>query len=611
MKDRILFLLKYCLFWLIFFFIARVFFLFFHFGQSGELPLKVWLGIFGHGLHIDLSMMGYVMLLPGIFVALSCIAPSRFYFFFFILYTLILTFVFSCIASVDMELYSHWGYRMDSTPLLYLKTPKEAMASSSVWVIIRQIIITLVLFVASFYLYMYIAAHQIFNIVKTKWQQALFFLFLTAALVIPIRGGVGIAPMNPGTVYFHKVPFANHAAVNVFWNVAYSLSRTSTDSELKADFMNEKVADSLFHKIHVPGENTPQVLNVEKPNVLIIILESFTSKVIARIGGDSTMTPNFSALIKEGLFFENFYASGDRSDKGLVSILSGYPAQPTSSIVKYPEKVVKLPFLSKVLKSKGYNSAYYYGGDLNFANMKSYLLTGEYDKLVTKENFDKKLDNSKWGVHDQHVFDQLTTDLAKEKLPFFYTYFTLSSHDPFEVPMQTQIQGNDDEQKFRNSILYTDKCLGDFIAKAKQSDWWKNTLVVLLADHGVPYVGKLANHEPAKFHVPMLWLGGALTAKDSVVKTYCAQTDLVATLLSQMKLPINDFRFSRNILAKNTASFAFYCFNNGFGFLTDSTTQVFDNTSAKYLIESGKLSTTNSDYGKAFLQSLAKDFKGK
>src|SRR5690606_4864142 len=137
-----------------------------------------------------------------------------------------------------------------------------------------------------------------------------------------------------------------------------------------------------------------------------------------------------------------------------------------------------------------------------------------------------------WGVHDEYVFDRLLTDLRNEKQPFFSTMFTLSSHEPYDVPVNF-IPGNKNEVKFCNSIKYTDSCLAVFLNKAKEESWWDNTLVVIVADHGhvFPGINDWPVRVPEEFHIPMLWTGGALKQK-GVVKKIASQTDIAATLLN-------------------------------------------------------------------------------
>jgi phosphoglycerol transferase MdoB-like AlkP superfamily enzyme len=292
-----------------------------------------------------------------------------------------------------------------------------------------------------------------------------------------------------------------------------------------------------------------KIINTDKPNVVIIILESFTSKIIGVLGGRPEVTPNFNKLSHEGILFDNFYASGDRSDKGIVAILSGYPAQPTSSIIKFPQKTQNLPYLSHTLAKMDYSTNFYYGGDINFANMRSYFANGGFN-TVTKNDFNKSDCNSKWGVHDHIMFNKLLDDIDKENQKFFKVFFTLSSHEPFDVPMKTVINGDDEDNKFLNSAYYTDSCIGNFFENAQKRAWWKNTIFILVADHGVRLPDNTAINSVLKFKIPMLFLGGALKKQDTVIHTYGSQIDIPKTLLTQMGIKNDKYRFSKNLLSK-------------------------------------------------------------
>src|SRR5690606_20642672 len=211
------------------------------------------------------------------------------------------------------------------------------------------------------------------------------------------------------------------------------------------------------------------------------------------------VTPRFDTYVEEGLLFSNFYAAADRSDKGLVNILSGYPSQPTQSIMKLPVKASKLPVLSKSFEEAGYATSFYYGGELEFANIKAYLMNGGFSKVVGKESFKPEDWNSKWGAHDHVVLDKLLQDLNSSEKPFFSTIFTLSSHEPFEVPIEPHIEGDDEESKFLNSLYYTDQSIGNFIEAAKKEPWYDETLIIILADHGHRMPGNSRNYEKEKF----------------------------------------------------------------------------------------------------------------
>ena len=268
----------------------------------------------------------------------------------------------------------------------------------------------------------------------------LFFMILLASLIIPIRGGVGIAPINAGTVYFNENMFVNHTAINVFWNVGSSVfnQKPTRNPYNYGDLASAKaLTDSLTVKKGLPVK----VLNTSRPNILIIVLESFGSALIGPLGGDPLTTPCFNSYVDKGILFTNFYASGNRTDKAMPAILNGYPAQPVASIMKEPKKTQSLPGIVKTLCESGYSSSFWYGGDINFANFNSFVINAGFKNIITKKNFDPVYYNSKWGVHDNVLFEALADSMKTVKEPFVNVVLTLSSHEPFEVPMAPVFKG--------------------------------------------------------------------------------------------------------------------------------------------------------------------------
>lgn len=420
-----------------------------------------------------------------------------------------------------------------------------------------------------------------------------------------MRGGIGTIPIKTSSVYFHKVPFANHAAINPIWNFIYSILKSDVAS-IKISFMETEEAEKIVENLTTNNEKAYKILNTQRPNILLIALESLSSKIIEH----PNATPFLKKLTQEAVYFSNFYASGDRTDRAMVALLSGYPSFPNRNIISFPKKTESLPFLSKELKKLGYYNRFYYGGSLSFANYQGFLTNGQFEQLVSIEDFESKDLNSKWGAHDHVVFDRMLRDLNnKPHEPFFTFMFTTSSHEPFDVPMKTVIEGNSEDSLFFNAAHYADKSLQQFIEKAKKSTWWKNTLVILVADHGTIIPFNTPNHAAEKFQIPMIWLGGALSVKDTTIAKYASQTDIAKTLLTQLNAPCEDFIFSNNLFSQDFEGYAFYAFNNGFGFMEKELKLIFDNNTGKYIYTQAVTDSLQLNYGKAFLQVLSDDFQ--
>ncbi len=594
---------------MIFFIVARFVFLFYQFDKSSNLPLIDWFLAMLHGSRLDMSMTGYLLLIPGLLFIATAWFRGKILSWIMSIYTVLMLLIISLLIVADVELYRHWGFRMDATPLLYITNPSEIAGSVNIMAALVQSGIWLVLFVGFIYLYFKFIAPHFAKFQSSNWKTSLAFLFITGTLILPIRGSLGIAPMNVGFVFYHSDNlFANHAAINVTWNVGYALSKLNKNRPVV--FFEQEEAQTLFNELFVREGKREMLLKTSKPNVMIMILESFTSKVIEPLGGRKGVAPNFSALAKEGILFSRFYAGGDRTDKAIPAILNGYPSHPTSSVVKFPQKSQELPFLSKSFNDLGYFTHYTYGYDIDYANFRSYLANSEFDKLTVKTDFDPSTYNSKWGVHDHIVFERFLAEASDAQQPFFKVLMSQSSHEPFEVPMETVIEGDDEESMFLNSVFYTDKSLGEFINGAKKTEWWANTVVILVADHGQRHPNNTPSHVPLKFHVPMLWLGGALAVTDTVIDDFSCQMDIAPTILGQVGGDATQYVFGKDIVQQNQPDFAFYDFNNGFGFISDSLEYVYDITGGKLVVRNENTTDESVKRGKAYLQVFMNHFSG-
>lgn len=555
-----------------------------------------------HGLPLDLSMSGYLTILPALLLIVSIWIKPKFTANIFNIYYTIILVIIAMIAIADIVVYPYWGFHFDSSVFLYLQKPKETFASASALEIILGVLATAVFAIIIYIGYIFLIRKQVLNLKVPKAIGATggILLLLTAALFLPIRGGVTVSTMNVGQVYFSDNMFLNHAAINPQFNLMYSFTKSDNFAS-QYQFFDKEEATAIFDSISKQpyNDSIPQLLNTDRPNIILVMLESFSKEVAL----DSLIAPNMSRYAREGVLFDNFYANSFRTDRGLVSILSGYPAQPTVAIMKYPQKTESLPTIPRSLMQLGYNdAAFYYGGDADFANMRSYFVgaCGIKDIVADKE-FSLSDRMTKWGVPDKILIDRFYNDLtAKEqKEPFFKTVLTLSSHEPFDVPTEKF------EEPFLNAINYTDECIGHFVEQLKSSKYWENTLIIFLADHAMQsYPQGVNNNDPKRFSIPMVWIGGAVT-EPQVVTAYGSQNDLAATLLSQLKVKHTDYKFSKDMLNPDGNNFAFYSYMNGFSMMSTKGTITYDNDQQSIIRHEGNPDMEKQ--AKAFFQMMYLD----
>ena len=563
-----------------------------------------YLRVLFHGFTLDAATTGYLTAIPWLVILCSIwfrrFPLKKILIGYYVLISLATTLIFIG----DMALYPFWGFKLDASVFLYIDSPKEALASVSVGFILLRVLAILLLIALNSWVLLKITP-SVLTATRKRIAGTAGMLLLGGVLFIIIRGGVTESTSNIGQVYFSNEPFLNHSAVNPDFSLLSSMGK-SQDFASEFNFFDEEKRAALFDGLYptTDGDSIIQVLNTKRPNILIILMEGFGGAFVEPLGGLPDVAPHFNRLSKEGIFFTNCYANSFRTDRGTVCTFSGYLGLPTASVMKIPAKSRTLPAIAEGLSKAGYKTDFLYGGDINFTNMKSYLLSTGYQRLTANTDFSLAEQTSNaWGVNDDITFEYLYNQLRnrKEEGPWHTAFLTLSSHEPFEVPYHRL------EDKIPNAFAYTDECLGKFIDKLKQTLVWKNLLVVCLSDHGFYYPRVGLNTAPEFYHIPMLWLGGAVKQPMKIDKIM-NQTDLAATLLGQLGIDHSSFIFSRNVLGSDyTYPFAFYSFNNGFSFRDSTGVTVFDNNSESILLEEPVGSEQRINKGKAILQSVYDD----
>lgn len=604
MKKRIAYISLYFFTVLLIFILQKPLFMLYNGSIEKGFGFADYMQVMIHGASLDAATAGYLTAFPFLLVLISIwfrkFPLKKILYGYYILAAALISIIFV----VDMALYTFWGFKLDVSVFLYIDSPKEALASVSVGFILLRVLAILLLIALNSWVLLKITP-SVLTATRKRIAGTAGMLLLGGVLFIIIRGGVTESTSNIGQVYFSNEPFLNHSAVNPDFSLLSSMGK-SQDFASEFNFFDEEKRAALFDGLYptTDGDSIIQVLNTKRPNILIILMEGFGGAFVEPLGGLPDVTPHFNRLSKEGVFFTNCYANSFRTDRGTVCTFSGYLGLPTASVMKIPAKSRTLPAIAEGLSKAGYKTDFLYGGDINFTNMKSYLLSTGYQRLIANTDFSLAEQTSNaWGVNDDITFEYLYNQLRnrKEEGPWHTAFLTLSSHEPFEVPYHRL------EDKIPNAFAYTDECLGKFIDRLKQTPAWKDLLVICLPDHGFYYPREGSNAMPRFYHIPLLWLGGAVKQPMQVDKIM-NQTDLAATLLGQLGLEHTAFTFSRNVLGSDYKyPFAFYSFNNGFSFRDSTGVTVFDNNSGSILFNEPEADESRLDKGKAILQTVYDD----
>ena len=593
-----------------------------------ELPAVIW-----HGLPLDLSMAGYLSVIPG-FLSIAVVWLKRdlvkpIMNIYFIIASLFIT----CSFLLNASLYPYWKYPLDSTPLFYFFTsPADAIASVSIWQVILSIVILIVLTIGvwftlrmrgekrqqySRYAYGYGGLgsgkrNRFDDFDRHRGRTSIILLLLTGLLFLPIRGGITVSTMNTGQAYYSQNAYLNHSAVNPLFSLLESITHQE-DFASQYRFMKDKEADKIFATMtSTSDENTYPLLNEATfkkgtPDILIVIMESFASDIMPSMGSYKDVAVCLDSIAQQSILFTRFYANSFRTDRGMVSILSGYPAQPTTSIMRYPRKTSQLPSIARNLaKYKNYKTTYYYGGDADFCNMRSYLVSQGYQHIISDANFPIEDKLSKWGVPDHILAARMMEDIKaqqNEKRPMLRILQTSSSHEPFEVPYHRL------KDKRLNAFAYTDSVMGAIVREYRKLPRWKNTLIVFVPDHVGGYKENLNDHDRSRYQIPLILAGGAIS-RPMKVGIIGSQHDIAATLLGQLGVEHREFTFSKNMMSDATPKFAFFAVNDAFGIVSEENSLIYDNRAKQIVYDKGEKGF-NLKRGQAYLQKLYDDLAKK
>ncbi len=602
MLQRCIVFFKIFILWTVVFALGKPLFLLRYRQLIGTCGFADYCEVVWHGLPLDLAMAGYFTVLPALLLIVGIWLHGSWLTVVFRIYTALLSVVVSVATIANLALYDFWGFPLDTTPLFYLfSSPREAFASVSFWYMATAV---LLIALVAFGIYCLTAVKLPSNILslKQRCSLTLILLLLGGALALPIRGGVTVSVTNTGKAYYSTNQRLNHAAVNPLFNLMESWLHAE-DFGNQYRFMDDTQATALFDTMtNTSSDGTEKLLRTRRPDILFVVMESFSNYLMTTLGGKADVAVHLDRLAQEGVLFTRFYANSFRTDRGLVSILSGYPAQPTMSLMKYPAKTAHLPSITRSLVDAGYKASYYYGGDANFTNMRSYLMASGFSSIVEDKDFPLAERISKWGAPDHLVFERLLQDIKayRGEQPTFRVLQTSSSHEPYEVPYQRL------PDKCLNAFAYADEAIGRFVEEYKQLPAWKNTLVILVPDHLGAYPPNISNFIPERYEIPMIWIGGAV---DGVrrIDVLGSQQDIAATLLGQLGLSHHSFAFSKDMLSNTVPHFAFFTVPDAFGIVTEENTLIYDNTAGRVVYEKGTATEEHLNKGKAYLQKIYDD----
>ncbi len=606
--------LKQYLFWICFFALNRIIFYLFNWPISKGESFIDMLKSFWYALHLDTSMVCYFLLIPFLILFVQSLFKVNFlnkvnkYFTYLIMLIVSLTYI------GELGIYKEWNEKLSYKAISFLSNPDEVFLTAGVFQMVLGFIFLISLLFLGIFLYNKFFYKSFVVIKRRILFSVAWFLLIPGILVIGIRGGLQEMTISQGAVYFSKSNYVNLGTVNTVWNLIYSVLnnykyKTTNPFQYYSFDEAQETVDKLYY---TEKDTTEKILKTDKPNIVLIMLESWSADNVETLGGLKGITPNFNNLSKKGLLFTNNYSCGSLSHQALVSIYSGFPTTPEVDIIKHADKYENLNCFVKKLDN--YETSFYYGAQLHHGNMKSYLYFNEFDNIIEEKDFSGNTKKGSLGVHDEELYNRLLKDIDNFKQPFYLGAFTLSSHSPYDIPMEDIIEGYDNYDEYLNSVYYADKCLGEFFEEAEKQAWYDNTLFILLADHGHGSPSNWGYYSVEKRKTPLLFFGNVLKEeyRGKTNAKLSNQTDLSATILAQLNIDYSDLRWSRNLLNPYSKDFTYYAFDDGFGYIEPGSYMIYNERDNMGIIDYRAESEEHKEellkIGKSYMQILFQEY---
>lgn len=576
LKPTTFTILKLLLFWVLVFDFERILFSIHNWDKFAEISFIDWLLAFVYSLRLDLATAALLSFIPLLFLVIHFLYPNRWSkgTFFSVLFVEVILCAF--IHGGEINAYPEWNHKLTTRVFTHLLNPDEVVRTAD-----YGMIVWFVIYAGLEIVFGYKLMHGLFKLKivpnSLNWfirvPLGIFMLaFFGAGFILLGRGGTQQIPINIDSAYYHKNYVANDLSVNsvYFFTKSFMLYNKSEIGAMFPIIPEDQAKKNLTDFYSYPTEHDNFIFTNQRPNIVFIILESWTAKAIGSISKEKGATPYFDKLTKKGLLFTNMYATGGTSEIGNSSIFSGYPALPEISISMQPDKHRKLPSFNQDLKKWGYTSHYIFSGDLKYGNIGGYFIDHGFDVVEDENNFPKNLKRGKLNYYDEDLYDLLIEKMDKTKGPFMHCAFTGSTHSPYDYPKRKTKKWKASEADFMSSMYYADKCLNDFLKECKSHSWYKNTIFIMVADHGHASPAVQNPNLGGYFHIPMLIFGEPLKKEfqGKRIETIGSQADIVRTLLYQMGGDYKRYIWSKDLLNPYCPQFALHTIHRGFGWIT-------------------------------------------
>lgn len=592
---------KYILSYLLVFLVGRLIFLGYNYSDIENESFFQILLVFIKGLRMDLSALSYLS--PVVLLLLFSYQISQKAWIIKVLKVFLsfTFFLFFVIVIAELPIYDEWMTKLNTKAVSYLRNMNEVMRTAT-WgqIVAMLLVVPLLTFSLSFVLHRLIKADLIQKV--SLWRNLSVLAFALALGFLGARGGFYQIPLSASGVFFSNNRTLNFATVNSIWSLGYSYYKESKyDDSKKFKYYSEAKMNTILKDFKQDSDSITSILKTKNPNIILVLFESWSADLVDSLDQTYQMMPNWRSIRKESLNFNQCYAAGRHSEEGMLAVFAGFPSLANSYLMGFTEKNAKLPTLTKKLAERNYQQSFFFGGDLGYANIKSFFYQNPFYKIMDEMDFPTQYNKGKLGYHDEALYAEMFKETKQSKEPFFIGGFTSSTHSPYDVPLDEFKDYTPQENEYMNSAYYADSCLGQFYKQCKQEEWFDNTLLVFVSDHSHPTPIKRDYCSPGSTRIVYMLAGGAIKDeyKGQEFDKIVSQIDIPSTLLSQMGYDTKDFIYSRNVLDSLYQPFAYFSFKTCQGSITE---QGF----ANYSLSNDKINSSDIGASTDSLVSISK-----
>lgn len=539
--------------------------------------------IFTQGLRVDIIQLCLLSLIPVLLVPIFAIGKwwRGWQWFSYVWVTLAIVLLVFLEASTPGFI-AEYDVRPNRIFIEYLKYPHEVI--SMLWGGFRIHIFAALIFVAFthyvMYAYMKPWLHKSATNGQTHWsikRTLIIWPFIFILVAFGIRSTLGHRPANPALFAITADSMVNSLVLDSGYSVTYATYNLLKETK-SSDIYGKMPREEIFQLTSAKDADIPTLTTLnpshqrKKPlNLVIILQESLGATFVESLGG-VPVTPNIEKLKNQGIWFEQLYATGTRSVRGIEAVITGFQPTPADSTVKLSKSQKNFFTLAALLEKHGYSTEFIYGGESHFDNMRGFFTSNGFQHIEDEKDYKNPIFVGSWGASDEDLLNKTHKQLLahhKSGKPFFTLAFSSSNHAPFEFPdgrieLYEQPKATDN-----NAVKYADYAIGEFFKKAQQSAYWKDTVFLIVADHDIRVRGNTL--VPIEhFHIPGLILGADI--QPLRYTGVASQVDLPVTLLSLMGIHAQHPMMGRDLssIAPNSPGRAMMQYNDNYGWMEES-----------------------------------------